>query len=74
MTTHDRTHTLFAQTMQYVAITAGLFALGAYLSRKLPGGLSLITFIAAFGCLIGMHFAARKSVQLTVPCSPHSVC
>src|SRR6516225_1330595 len=43
-----------------------LFALGAYLGRNLPGGASVIAFIAAFACLIGMQFAARKSRQLTV--------
>ena len=30
-------HTLFAQTMGYVAVTAALFALGAYLGRNLTG-------------------------------------
>ena len=62
----DQVHTLFAQTMGYVAATAALFALGAYLGRNLPGGASVIAFIAAFACLIGMQFAARKSRQLTV--------
>ena len=59
-------HTLFAQTMGYVAITAALFALGAYLGRNLTGGVGIIAFIAAFACLIGMRFAARSSQQLTV--------
>jgi FtsH-binding integral membrane protein len=62
----DRAHTLFAQTMGYVAVTAALFALGAYLGRDLVGVVGIISFIAAFGCLIGMQFAARRSVQLTV--------
>ena len=31
----DDTQTLFGQTMELVAITAGLFALGAYLGRHL---------------------------------------
>ncbi|MFI6732528.1 hypothetical protein ACIBI9_06305 [Nonomuraea sp. NPDC050451] len=51
----DRTHTLFAQTMGYVAATAGLFALGAYAGRGLPGGLGIIALIAAVGSLIGMQ-------------------
>ena len=59
-------HTLFAQTMGYVAATAGLFALGAYLGRNLAGGIGIVAFIAAFGCLIGMQFAARRSPQLTI--------
>jgi FtsH-binding integral membrane protein len=59
-------HTLFAQTMGYVALTAALFAAGAWLGRDLRGGIGIIFFIAAFAILIGMRFAARKSVQLTV--------
>jgi uncharacterized protein len=62
----DQAHTLFAQTMGYVAATAALFALGAHLRRNLPGGAGIVFFIAAFACLIGMQFAARKSRQLTI--------
>jgi FtsH-binding integral membrane protein len=61
-----RTHTLFAQTMAYVAATAALFAAGAYLGRNLTGAAGIIAFIAAFAVLIGMRFAARKSRELTV--------
>jgi len=35
--TRDQVHTLFAQAMGYVAATAGLFALGAYLDRNMAG-------------------------------------
>jgi len=59
-------HALFAQTMWYVAVTAGLFALGAWLGRGLSGGAGIVVFIAAFAVLIGMRFAARKSTELTV--------
>ena len=59
-------HALFAQTMAYVAATAALFALGAWLGRDLNGAVGIIAFIAAFACLIGMRFAARSSAQLTV--------
>ncbi len=62
----DQTRTLFAQTMGYVAVTAALFALGAYLGRNLSSGVGFIAFIAAFACLIGMRFAVRRSAQLTV--------
>jgi FtsH-binding integral membrane protein len=62
----DRSHTLFAQTMGYVALTAGLFAFGAYLGRNLSGGIGIVAFIAAFACLIGMQFASRRSQQLTI--------
>jgi FtsH-binding integral membrane protein len=57
---------LFAQTMGYVAATAALFALGAWLGRDLTGGAGIIAFIAAFAALIGMRVAARRSAQLTV--------
>ena len=59
-------HALFAQTMAYVAATAALFALGAWLGRNLTGGVGIVAFIAAFACLIGMRFASRRSQELTV--------
>jgi len=60
------TNTLFSQTMSYVAATAGLFALGAYLGRNLSGPAGLIAFIAAFVCLIAMRATARRSRQTTL--------
>jgi FtsH-binding integral membrane protein len=66
VSSRDQAHTVFAQTMGYVALTAALFALGAYLGRNLSGGAGIIWFIAAFACLIGMRFSARRSQQLTV--------
>jgi FtsH-binding integral membrane protein len=65
-TARNRAHALFAQTMGYVAITAALFALGAWLGRDLTGGVGIVAFIAAFAALFGMRFAARRSAQLTV--------
>jgi FtsH-binding integral membrane protein len=62
----DQTHTLFGQTMGYVAVTAALFALGAYLGRNLSGGAGIIWFIAAFVCLIAMRFTARRSTGATI--------
>jgi uncharacterized protein len=62
----SQAHALFAQTMGYVAATAGLFALGAWLGRNLTGGVGIVAFIAAFAALFGMRFAARRSVPLTV--------
>ena len=59
-------HALFSQTMGYVAITAGLFALGAWAGHNLSGGVGIIAFILAFGCLFGMRFAARRSTEVTV--------
>jgi FtsH-binding integral membrane protein len=56
----DETHALFGQTMGYVAATAGLFALGAYLGRGLPYGWSIVGYIAALVCLICMNFTRQS--------------
>ena len=64
--TRDETGTLFGQTMGLVAVTAGLFALGAYLGRNLSSGTGLLWFIAAFACLLGMNFAIKQSEQLAI--------
>ena len=60
------TRTLFGQTKGLVAVTTGLFALGAYLARNLPGGWGLIFWIAAFGGLLAMNVTVRQSPQLTL--------
>jgi hypothetical protein len=57
----DRSHTLFGQTMGYVALTAGCFALGSYLGRTLSEGWAIVWFIVAFACLISMNFTVRRS-------------
>jgi modulator of FtsH protease len=62
----SQTHALFAQTTGYVALTAALFALGAWAGHNLAGGVGIVAFIAAFAALTGMRFAARRSLQLTV--------
>ena len=62
----DRGRTLFSQTMAYVALASALFAAGAYLGRDMSYGLGFVGFIGAFGCLIAMRFAIRRSRQLTV--------
>jgi FtsH-binding integral membrane protein len=61
----DRVHTLFGQTMGYVAVTIGFFALGAYAGRSAPHGLAFVWFIVAIACLIAMNFAVRHSRALT---------
>ena len=63
--TRGQAHALFAQTMGYVAATAGLFALGAWAGHDLTGGVGIAAFIAAFACLIGMQFAVRRSLPVT---------
>ncbi len=62
----NRTRTLFGQVMWFVAATAGLFALGAYLGRNLGNGLAFVFFILAFVCLIGLRFAIRSSAGLGI--------
>jgi FtsH-binding integral membrane protein len=66
LATADWSRTLFARTMGYVAATAGLFALGAYLGRNTGGGVSIIAYLGSFACLFGMQFASRRSKPLTV--------
>jgi FtsH-binding integral membrane protein len=61
----DRTRTLFAQVMWYVAATAGFFALGSYLGRDLSHGWAFAAYIAAFVCLMVMNFAVRRSAGLS---------
>ncbi len=62
----DQTRTLFGQTMGYVAVTTGFFALGAYVGRNLSQGWAIAWFIVAFVCLIAMNFTVRRSTGLTV--------
>ncbi|HXZ61887.1 MAG TPA: Bax inhibitor-1 family protein [Acidimicrobiales bacterium] len=52
---------LFAPTMSLVALTMGLFALGAYLGRNLTEGWGWAFYIGAFACLIAMRFAVRAA-------------
>jgi len=62
----DQTRTLFGQTMGLVALTTALFALGAYLGRDMSYSLGWLFYIAAFGVLFGMSFAAARSEQLAI--------
>jgi hypothetical protein len=64
--TRDAAGTLLGQTMGLVAVTAGLFAVGAYLGRNLAYQWGWLGLIAAFGCLIAMNFAAQRSEGLAV--------
>jgi FtsH-binding integral membrane protein len=60
------TRTLFGQTMGLVAVTAGLFTLGAYLARNLSGGWGVGFWIASLGCLLAMNLTVRQSEQVTL--------
>jgi FtsH-binding integral membrane protein len=62
----DEAGGLFGQTMGLVAITTGLFALGAHLGRDLSGGWAIVCFVIAFAVLLGMNVAAKRSEQLAV--------
>ena len=58
---------VFGQVMGLVAVTIGFTALGAYLGRNLKGGVGILFFICAFGCIFGLQFAtARGREQLAV--------
>ena len=52
--TRDESGTLLGQTMGLVAVTTGLFALGAYLGRDLSYGWGFVLFLAA-GLIDHMH-------------------
>jgi modulator of FtsH protease len=65
-TTRDQSRALLGQTMGLVAVTAGLFALGAYLGRYVTHGWGFVAFGVAFLCLIGLNFAVRRSEQLAI--------
>jgi modulator of FtsH protease len=52
--------------MGLVSVTAGLFALGAYLGRDLSGGWAILFYILGFAALFGMNAAVRRSEQLAV--------
>ena len=62
----DEAGGLLGQTMGLVAVTAGLFALGAYIGRDTSGGWAIAFFVVAFAVLIGMNAAAQRSEQLAV--------
>jgi FtsH-binding integral membrane protein len=64
--TRDQAGTLLGQTMGLVAVTAGLFALGAYLGRDLSYGWGWLFWIASFLCLIGVNVAVQRSEQAAI--------
>jgi hypothetical protein len=59
--TRDQTAALFAQTMALVALTAAVFAAGAYAGRNLSEGAAIVSWIGAFVVLMSMHFAAKRA-------------
>ena len=62
----DKAGGLFGQTMGLVALTAAVFALGAYVGRDTSGLTGIVCFLLAFAVLLAMNAAAQRSVQLAV--------
>jgi FtsH-binding integral membrane protein len=60
------TNALLGQTMGLVALTAGLFALGAYLGQNSSGGWAWLWYIAAFVALFAISFTVERSEQLAI--------
>lgn len=61
------TRTLFSQTMGFVALTAAVFAGGAYVGRNVAYGSSgIFWYIGAIACLLAMRFAVRRSQAVTI--------
>jgi FtsH-binding integral membrane protein len=60
------TGALLGQTMGLVALTSGVFALGAYIGRDTSGGWGIGSYIAAFALLLGINAVAQRSEQLAV--------
>jgi FtsH-binding integral membrane protein len=65
-TERDQSRALLGETMGLVAVTTAVFALGAYVGRDLSYGWGWVAFIAAFGCLIALNFAVKRSEQLAI--------
>lgn len=57
---------LLGQTMGLVAVTAGLFALGAYIGRDTSAGWAICWFLVAFAALLVMNVAVQRSEQLAI--------
>jgi FtsH-binding integral membrane protein len=62
----DEAGTLLGQTMGLVAVTAGFFALGAYVGRDLSGGWAIASYVASFVALLAINVAASRSEQLAI--------
>jgi uncharacterized protein len=62
----DEARALFGQTMGLVAVTAALFALGAYLGRDMTSRWGWLWYIAAIGVLLGLNVAISRSEQLAI--------
>jgi modulator of FtsH protease len=57
---------VFGQVMGLVGVTVAFSAAGAYIGRDMSSGAGWIAFAGAIACIIGLHFAARRSEQLAI--------
>jgi modulator of FtsH protease len=62
--TREEAGTLFGRTMGLVAVTAGAFALGAYLGRNVAYQWGWLFFIASIVCLVALNRAVERSEQM----------
>ncbi len=60
---HDEARTLLGHTMGLVALTAGFFALGAYVGRDLAYGWGLGCFLGSLALLLALNAVAERSPQ-----------
>jgi FtsH-binding integral membrane protein len=63
---HDETATLFGRTMALVALTAGAFALGAYLGRNIAYQWGWLFFVGSIVCLFALNRAVERSEQMAL--------
>jgi uncharacterized protein len=64
--TRDEAGTLLGQTMGLVAVTAGLFALGAYLGRNVAYQWGWLFFIGSLLLLVGVNAAVQRSERAAI--------
>lgn len=64
--TRDEAGRLLGQTMGLVAVTAGAFALGAYLGRNVAYQWGWLFFIGSLVCLFGLNGAVKRSEQAAI--------
>jgi YD repeat-containing protein len=72
--TRDEAGRLLGQTMALMAVTAGAFALDAYLGRNLAYQWGWLFFIGSLMCLVGVNAMARRSEQLAITVLFASAC
>ena len=64
--TRNQAGTLFGQTMGLVAVTAGLFAVGAYVGRNVTYQWSWLFFIGSLLLLVGVSAASKRSTDAAI--------